>query len=131
MASTNNVITDETTKTVTIRQEAYTLDQGTFREGYHHIIYATTVNVNKGFVNPGCDLTVYCARLVVDSTSGKIDVSGKNGKGFSEGDRWTPIPSRAGPMTVETVGTVTTANRERTEVKLKSTRPAFLEARWK
>ena len=87
MASTNNVITDETTKTVTIRQEAYTLDQGTFREGYHHIIYATTVNVNKGFVNPGCDLTVYCARLVVDSTSGKIDVSGKNGKGFSEGDR--------------------------------------------
>ena len=36
MASTNNVITDETTKTVAIRQEAYTLEQGTFRKGYHH-----------------------------------------------------------------------------------------------
>jgi hypothetical protein len=87
MASTNNVITDETTKTVTIRQEAYTLEQGTFRKGYHHVIYATTVNVKKGFVNPGCDLTLYCARLVVDSAGGKIDVSGEAGKGFSEGDR--------------------------------------------
>ena len=36
-------------------------------KGYHHIIYATTVDVKKGFVNPGCDLTVYTARLVVDS----------------------------------------------------------------
>lgn len=87
MASTNNVITDETTKTVTIRQEAYTLEQGTFRKGYHHIIYATTVNVKKGFVNPGCNLTLYCARLVVDSAGVKIDVSGEAGAGFSEGDR--------------------------------------------
>jgi hypothetical protein len=87
MASTNNVITDETTKTVTIRQEAYTLEQGTFRQGYHHIIYATTVNVKKGFVNPGCDLTLYSARLVVDYAGGIIDVSGKDGEGFREGDR--------------------------------------------
>lgn len=87
MASTNNVITDETTKTVTIRQEAYTLEQGSFRQGYHHIIYATTVNVKKGFVNPGCDLTLYSARLIVDSAGGIIDVSGKDGEGFREGDR--------------------------------------------
>src|SRR5882724_2853791 len=87
MASTNNVITDETTKTVTIRQEAYTLEQGTFRKGYHHIIYATTVNVKKGFVNPGCDLTLYAARLVVDPAGGKIDVNGEDGAGYKEGDR--------------------------------------------
>lgn len=87
MSSANNVITDETTKTVTIRQEAYTLEQGAFRKGYHHIIYATTVNVKKGFVNPGCDLTLYCARLVVDSAGGKIDVSGEDGAGYREGDR--------------------------------------------
>src|SRR4051812_21165163 len=87
MASTNNVITDETTKTVTIRQEAYTLEQGAFRKGYHHIIYATTVDVKKGFVNPGCDLTLYSARLVVDSAGGKIDVSGEDGAGYREGDR--------------------------------------------
>ncbi|HKS27109.1 MAG TPA: hypothetical protein VJS44_04790, partial [Pyrinomonadaceae bacterium] len=87
MASTNYVTTDETTKTVIIRQEVYTLEQGTFRKGYHHIVYATTVNVKKGFVNPGCDLTIYCARLVVDSGGGKIDVSGEDGAGYSEGNR--------------------------------------------
>jgi hypothetical protein len=87
MASTNNVATDEATRTVTIRQEAYTLEQGTFRKDYHHVIYATTVNVKKGFVNPGRDLTLYCARLVVDKEGGKIDVSGKEGEGYREGDR--------------------------------------------
>lgn len=87
MTSTNNVITDETNKTVTIRKEAYTLEQGSFRKGYHHIIYATTVNVKKGFVNPGCDLTIYSAQLIVDSAGGKIDVSGVDGAGYREGDR--------------------------------------------
>ena len=87
MASANNVIKDETTKTVTIRQERYTLEQGTFLKGYHHIIYATTVKVGKGFVNPGCDLTIYCARLVVDTAGGTIDLSGEAGAGYSEGNR--------------------------------------------
>src|SRR5215471_3252355 len=96
MSSANNVITDEKNKTVTIRQEAYTLEEGSYRKGYHHIIYATTVSVKKGFVNPGCNLTVYCARLVVDDGGGRIDVSGDNGAGYKEGARKDATTYKAG-----------------------------------
>lgn len=85
--TTSNITTDEHTKTVTIRQAEYSLQQGSALKGYHHVIYATTVHVKKGFVNPGCNLTVYTAHLLVDSDGGQIDVSGVDGTGYNAGDR--------------------------------------------
>ena len=74
----NSIVTDEKTKTVTIRQETFSLQEGTFRKGYRHVVYATTVEAKQGFINPGSDLTVYAARFVVDSAGGKIDLSGED-----------------------------------------------------
>jgi hypothetical protein len=95
-ANANSITTDETTRTVTIRQEEFVLKQETFRKGYHHVVYATTVRVKKGFVNPSCDLTVYAARVLVDREGGKIDVSGRDGDGFPASVRVDGTASRNG-----------------------------------
>ena len=79
MTTANSVEMDENKRTVTIRQEGYSLKQGSYYKDYHHVIYAATVEVKKGFVNPGRDLTIYASRLVVDREGGKIDVSGADG----------------------------------------------------
>lgn len=80
MAPTHKTyVVDEINKTVTIRQEHYVLSEGTFVAGYHHVVQATQVDVKTGFRNPGCDLDLYAARVVVDAGGGHIDVSGAAG----------------------------------------------------
>lgn len=79
---------DQSTPPTTVtRQESVTLDASMVRQGHNQIIYATTVTIKKGFVNPGRDLTIHAARVVVDSGGGTIDVSGAPGQGFAEGAR--------------------------------------------
>lgn len=94
--SSDNVVTDEKTRTVTIRQAEYSLQQGAFSKGYHHIIYASTVHVRKGFVNPGCDLTLYAAQVLVDQGGGAIDVSGSDGTGYPSGNRRDAVSTKQG-----------------------------------
>ncbi len=63
-------------ETVVIRQAEYYLKAGTFRLGCHHLIQAETVHIEKGFVNPGCDLTLMAAQVLVAAEGATIDVSG-------------------------------------------------------
>ena len=83
----NSVVVDEATKTVTIRQVEFTLHEKDFMKGYHHVIYASTVYVKKGFLNPGRNLTIYAAQIVVDRGGGNVDVSGATGTGYAPNNR--------------------------------------------
>jgi hypothetical protein len=78
---------DQATKTVTIRQNEYILQKDSIVLGYHHIIYAGTVRIKKGVKNPGCNLTIYAAQLIIDEAGGSIDLSGVAGKAYKAGDR--------------------------------------------
>ena len=80
-------VTDEKTKTVTIRQAEYTLQKDSFLPGYHLVIYASSVTIKKGYKNPGCNLSIYAAQIIVDEKGGKIDISGTNGMSYKAGDR--------------------------------------------
>lgn len=88
----NNVSTDETTKTVTIRQEEFNLKTANLRKDYHHVIYATTVNVGSA-TNYGTNLTVYAARVLVDASGETIYVGQipepvrEKWPGYKPGDR--------------------------------------------
>ncbi len=84
-APSTNVVVDEQSRTVTLQQEVYTLGEGHFWKGYHHVIYATTLHIGRGFRNPGCDLTLYCAQLVVEPGGAELDLSGEAGQSHAPG----------------------------------------------
>ena len=82
LTANGGFVTDEKTKTVTIRQAEYTLQKDSYLPGYHLIIYASSVIIKKGYKNPGCNLTLYAAQIIVDKTGATIDVSGVDAKNF-------------------------------------------------
>ena len=87
---------DEKNKTLTIRQFEYSLQKGSYLPGYHTIIYATTVRINDDFKNPGCDLHIHAAEVIVAKKGGLIDVTGADGLSYNAGDRSDGYGTKSG-----------------------------------
>lgn len=70
---------DEASKTVTINQPDFTLNQASLLAGYHHRIFATTVRIDEDCATAGHNLTISTAQIIVGKGGAKIDTSGPTG----------------------------------------------------
>ena len=71
---------DEITKTVTINQPDFTLNQDSLLPGYHHRIFATAVRIDSFCRTKGFDVTIAAAQIIAGKAGATIDTSGAQGE---------------------------------------------------